>query len=88
MSQVLVPPLASEYNIVKDAWMDQKLWNDDNFIEVLSEDCPAKVKAKVVEAIYQYLDLYVDFPLIFPTMLPCDSQICAWRSCITCVWVT
>ncbi|KAL0024778.1 hypothetical protein WJX79_006125 [Trebouxia sp. C0005] len=60
MSQVLVPPLASEYNIVKDAWMDQKLWNDDNFIEVLSEDCPAKVKAKVVEAIYQYLDLHMD----------------------------
>ncbi|DBA86659.1 TPA: hypothetical protein ACH3X1_005123 [Trebouxia sp. C0004] len=60
MSQVLVPPLASEYNTVKDAWMDQKLWKDDNFIEVLSEDCPAKVKAKVVEAIYEYLDLHMD----------------------------
>ena len=59
MSQVLVPPLPSEYNTVKDAWMDQKLWNDDDFIEVLSEDCPAKVKTKVVEAIYQYLELCV-----------------------------
>ncbi len=68
MSQVLVPPLATEYNTVRDAWMDQKLWNDDNFIEVLSADCPAKVKAKVVEAIHQYLELCVTFPL------PLDSQ--------------
>ncbi len=66
MSQVLVPPLATEYNTVRDAWMDQKLWSNDNFIEVLSEDCPAKVKAKVVEAIYQYLELCVTFPLTFP----------------------
>lgn len=63
MSQVLVTPLANEYNTVKDAWMEQKLWNNDDFIEVLSQDCPAKVKAKVVEAIYQYLDLCVTFPL-------------------------
>ncbi len=66
MSQVLVPPLANEYNTVKDAWMDQKLWDDDDFIEVLSEDCPAKVKAKVVDAVYQYLDLYVISPVTFP----------------------
>ncbi len=66
MSQVLVPPLASEYNTVKEAWMHQKLWKDDNFIEVLSEDCPPEVKAKVVETIHQYLDLCVTFPLTFP----------------------
>jgi len=60
------PSFGKRVQHIKDAWMHQKLWKDDNFIEVLSEDCPPKVKAKVVETIHQYLDLCVTFPLTFP----------------------
>lgn len=57
LSQVLVPPLVQEYVAVKQEWMKQKLWKQDNFIEVLDESCNEEMKPQVIEALHTFLDM-------------------------------
>lgn len=57
LSQVLVPPLVQEYVAVKKEWMKQKLWKQDDFIEVLDESCDAEMKPKIIEAVHTFLEM-------------------------------
>ena len=47
LSQVLVPPLAEQYDIVKAEWVKQGCWKDDTFIQLWEDDC---ADAEVFEA--------------------------------------
>lgn len=57
LSQVLVPPLVQEYVAVKQEWMKQKLWKQEDFIEVLDESCDEEMKPQVIEALHAFLEM-------------------------------
>lgn len=57
LSQVLVPPLVQEYAAVKKEWMKQKLWKQEDFIEVLDESCSEETSTKIVEAVHTFLEM-------------------------------
>ncbi|KAL3145359.1 hypothetical protein ABBQ38_001613 [Trebouxia sp. C0009 RCD-2024] len=60
LSQVLVPPLVQEYVAVKQEWMKQKLWKQEDFIEVLDESCDEEMKPQVIEALHAFLEMRMD----------------------------
>ena len=57
LSQVLVPPLAQEYVMVREEWMKQKLWQQEPFVEVLNPGSDEKMTAKTVKAVHQFLEM-------------------------------
>ena len=57
LSQVLVSPLVQEYVAVKKEWMKQKLWKQDDFIEVRDDSCSEEMKPKIIEALHTFLEM-------------------------------
>lgn len=68
LSQVLVPPLAKQYDILKHEWVRQELWRHDDFVEMLHAQQPADASIKAAEeaqtmtgageaAVEQYLEM-------------------------------
>ena len=57
LSQVLVPPLAQQYEIVKASWMKGKRWMNGIFIELLEDGCSDAEAKKLCTAVQEYLDL-------------------------------
>lgn len=57
LSQVLVPPLAQQYETVKAEWIRQERWKDDNFIELLTEGSSDAQAKKLCHAVEEYLEM-------------------------------
>lgn len=57
LSQVLVPPLAQQYEIVKASWVKGNRWMDGTFIELLEDACSDAQAQKLCTAVEEYLDL-------------------------------